>query len=388
MASLRSDRNLADAKKREWIRQNDPELRHLQNKIDRAYISQDLRRQLVERQKSQEVRERQHLQEIQEQRALIEEDLAFCQQQDQLRHVKRYQYGQDLERQLVEQERNRKSAANHQSEFDKNIIEEVVAQVQEVERKRIQAKIDEQTRVKEDIDKHLTQRDQWRQDELRKDALEEQKVCLYLKEKAVWVQQQEKLFQERRKRRDHHIGLLAQKLQSTNNWKEWQHDVFWQYQHLQKDSQERRDEHLRQLAQRQKKSQIQELLKQDYEAKQHELARQKTRARLEDQVWQKWMDQMKREQDQAEMDRWSQQRRSWRNDWEHTKQLAQAKSEQERRANQEARHIEKNEIAKRTQIWREERLKIIREHYHKLGESFPTSVLRPEDIDLIATNLP
>lgn len=388
MASLRSDRNFADAKKREWIRQNDPELRLLQDQINRAYISQDLRRQLVERQKSQEKQEKKRLEEVQEEKALIEADLQFRQQQDQQRSIKRYQYGQDLTRQLAEQEWHRKSEKTQQSKFDKDIIEQVVAEVQEMERKRVQAKIDERTRIKQDIDNHLTQRNLWRQEEHRRDVLEEMKVSNYLKEKAAWVQQQEKLYQEKRQRRDDHIGMLAQELKDIYDRREWEHDVFSQYQYLQKDAQDRRSEQLRQESLSQKKSHIQELIKRDFEARQEELARQRARARLEDQVWQEWMDQMKREQDRAEMERTSQQRHNWRNDWEFMKQLAQSKSEQEKRASQEARQMEENEIQMRTQIWREERLRIIREHYHKLGESFPSGVLRPEDLDRIASNLP
>eukprot|EP01136_Pigoraptor_vietnamica_P026411 Opistho-1_new@81433 len=367
---------LREIKIRQMVRENSPELRALELKLNGAYMNKERTMQMAQKQAvlDQEKSQRAvYARQIEaETKAMLAEEKAA----KASRMQKQESYKTVLEGQLQEQETARQKAYD---DFlrEKQMIDEIVARIHEEDQRDLEQRLAKQQETKRYIEDFKTERSVWRQREAARIEEENERIRRYAEEQRA----REEAMQTRKREADAAKNAvyeqLADRVEKTEREKEEmervRHELYIEEQeHREREKEMARIEHtLRQrLALR--------------EAHQYQMQIKKERAQAEAEEEEEFRRKMMQKfADDERLEQMNAQKRRMR-EAEHRRAVEQLLEERRvrRRAEEESRLREEQDRAAQEQRFRqiveEERQRLLREHANKLAAFLPKGVLRDE----------
>ncbi|GLH11019.1 uncharacterized protein GBIM_15878 [Gryllus bimaculatus] len=410
---------LREIKLRQRLRENCVELRELERKLKAAYGTKELLAQCAEK-KAAEALEKKYEKEaydvLKDSWAKEDEKIRKMQKEDL---IKRFQFRQELQDQLIEAEKKRQKAY-YDFLQEKHLIDEITAKILEEDCKREEEKFLSQARAREEIAMFMKQREAEKRK--RKTEMEEEDktsllyvygklemgfaVCApqsntfqsnrdgevlkryirYLEQRAIHDEEVRRLMEEKKAKREdlrYKLGLQLyeqemRKLEHTEMWLEL------------------REAQARSASEAQQRSELENELRRRLELREMSMLQKgdkEQKRREEEEDDRRWRDEMLAKF--AEDDRLEQLTNQKR--WQMQREYAQAiqKLMEDRRA---ARAEEKQLLlkereqeecleAQRRKMIEEERQRMLREHAVALLGHLPRGVLREEDLPLLGCDL-
>ncbi|KAK7789253.1 hypothetical protein R5R35_005608 [Gryllus longicercus] len=376
---------LREIKLRQRLRENCVELRELERKLKAAYGTKELLAQCAEK-KAAEALEKKYEKEaydvLKDSWAKEDEKIRKMQKEDL---IKRFQFRQELQDQLIEAEKKRQKAY-YDFLQEKHLIDEITAKILEEDCKREEEKFLSQARAREEIAMFMKQREAERRKRKTEMEEEDKRYIRYLEQRAIHDEEVRRLMEEKKAKREdlrYKLGLQLyeqemRKLEHTEMWLEL------------------REAQARSASEAQQRSELENELRRRLELREMSMLQKgdkEQKRREEEEDDRRWRDEMLAKF--AEDDRLEQLTNQKR--WQMQREYAQAiqKLMEDRRA---ARAEEKQLLlkereqeecleAQRRKMIEEERQRMLREHAVALLGHLPRGVLREEDLPLLGCDL-
>ena len=374
-----SDREFAEFKRRQQLRENSVEIRDLEAKLRQAYINKELALQ----KKQKETLAFQKEQERKVEAALLEETrrqiLRNEKEAEKKDWMEKVRYKQKLDGQLDEKQEELNKAY---TEFlrEKAIIDDIIAQVKEEERKKtIEALVKKQVE-KEQVFEFIESQNIFVEIEKDRVAKENDQIQAYIARREAWVSEQEKTQKERKVLKNEEVQRLGEKLEAErvlNRQKEALLHELNEGRQRELDELKERHELEREIRKRLNFRKCNEIA-QEY--------RDKIRAQeiAEDEMWKKKI--MEEAEKEAKLDQMSYQKRRMKIlelRREGDRLLAEKQKIREVQKMEEKLYwMEHKEAEKqRDALIEQERQKILREHADKLLGFLPLGILSEDDLE-------
>ncbi|CAF1019183.1 unnamed protein product [Rotaria sordida] len=371
---------IRDEKMRQQIRETSYELRELESKLRAAYIQKERTAQMAEKEAlkfDSYLEDAEIVRRIRNETDKVEQDRR---QREIIRQQEMIRYKQELERQLEEKELNKQKAYE---EFlrEKLVIDEIVRKIYEEDQMEMERKLERQRTTREFIIEFKRKRDEWKAIERQRMEEENHRIKEYAKiqEQRKEIVKAKKHSQEQALDKVQHA--LAEQIKRNREECEEQ-ELIRQELYLEEQEQtirrRERDEietRIRQRLelQRERNEQIQFKRLRDIEIKQHE-------EKFRQQLMTKFAEDDRIEQMNAQKRRMKQIEHKKAVDALLEERRCQIAIDKQRDIDEciEAERIEQI----RKQIIEEERIKLLREHAHRLLGYLPKGVIRDEkDLD-------
>eukprot|EP01137_Pigoraptor_chileana_P011149 Opistho-2@61577 len=367
---------LREIKIRQMVRENSPELRALEMKLNSAYMNKERTMQIAQKQAYVEQEKSQRVEYARQ----IDAELRTLQEEEKAakanRMNKQESYKNVLEGQLKEQEGARQKAYE---DFlrEKQMIDDIVARIHEEDQKDLEHRLNKQHETKRYIDEFKTQRLHWRQEETARIEEENERIRRYADDQ----RRRETALQSRKKEADAHkhavYEQLASKVERTEREKEEMERVRHEL-YVEEQEQRERDKEMTRIEQTLR----QRLALREAHQYQMQIKRQRTQAEAdEEEEFRKKM--MQKFSEDERLEQMNAQKRRMR-EAEHRRAIEQLLEERRarRRAEDDERDRESQDRAAMEQNFRkiveEERQRLLREHANKLAAFLPKGVLRDE----------
>ncbi|XP_044734922.1 meiosis-specific nuclear structural protein 1-like [Chrysoperla carnea] len=172
---------IVELKRRQQLRENDPELRELERKLRLAYAAKELACQIAQKKAEeleQKVREQQANEAFNKLRA---NDSEFDKQQCIENEMKKADYRHSLQNQMLVRERQKQiDYENYLTE--KKIIDDVVQRIRDEDESAANKRLQDMKKVQEEMKQHEAAREAWRQKEIERIKAENDRIERYLNE--------------------------------------------------------------------------------------------------------------------------------------------------------------------------------------------------------------
>lgn len=374
-----SDREAAEFKKRQQIRENSVRIRELEAKLRQAYINQELalqkkQRQTIEFQKKQEKLVEAELIERQRQEVIQEEEEA--ERKDLINKIK---YKKKLDEQIDEKQQAI-NTAYEQFLKEKNMIDEIIAEVKAEERKKVIESMVKRQVAQEEIQHFIESQKVFVEFENERVKRENEKILSYLAQRDAWVSEQERITKERKVLKSEEVHKLGEKLEAERVSERQKEELLYELN-------EGRQRELAKVKERQElEAEIRKRLnfKHCNEIAQAYKAQIKAKEQAEDEKWKRHI--MHEAEKEAKLEQMGAQKRRMKMlelKREADRLLAERQKQRELEKMQEklywAEHREQDR--QREALIEEERQKLLEEHAEKLIGFLPTGVLSEEDLE-------
>jgi len=377
--SYNSEREVAEFKKRQQIRENSVEIRELETKLRQGYINQEL---------AVQKKQKETLAFQLKQDRLLEGKLIEAQRKEVLQEEKETEKKEMLEkikfkRRLdtqIDEKQTRINKAYEDFLREKSLIDEIIAEVKAEERKKKIETMVKKEVEQEEIEHFIESQKIFVEREKERIVQENEHIKAYLSRRDAWVEENDRIISERRVLKSDGVQKLGQVLEAQRVDEREKESLLHELHEGRQTEIDKIKE--RQILEREIRKRLDfrrcNEIALDYKAK------LKAKEKAEDEAWKSMI--MAEAEKEAKLEQMGQQRRRMK--------MLELKKEADRllTERQQAREADKmeeklywqehrlDEIQKESLI-EEERQKLLREHAHKLIGFLPIGVLSEEDLE-------